>query len=409
MHITAIIAEYNPFHAGHAYQIRCARELGADYVLVIMSPDFVQRGEPALVDKYTRTRMALQGGADAVLEMPLRYATGSAEYFARGAVSSLDSLGCIDTLCFGCEAPDMETFSSLSAFLLEEPADYRHTLRSLLKSGLTYPAARQQALTLMQEKGLLTLLGGADVSILSSPNNILALEYMKAIQNCRSAILPLPILREGAGYHSQDLTGRYPSASGLRRSLLSGKDSSLPDLTQPWSAPLLDALRRRMEISAVYDRYSQFLAYALLEKADHLEDYLDVTPDLANRIRQVGCGRLLPYSELAEQIKTRQLTQSRVRRALLHIFLGIKKEEAIASPSYIRLLGFRRQSSALLHVLKECSALPLITKNAAALRILDAQAAKHFQADLHASELYGMLEGQDQCYGSELRHSPISF
>jgi len=200
MKAAAVIAEYNPFHRGHAWQLREARHLtGADYCVVLMSPDFVQRGEIALTDKYTRTRMALDGGADLVLELPLRYACAGAGYFARGAVQILDQLRCIDVLSFGMEHPDTDLAGRIAEILSREPEPYRRALKASLSRGQSYPAARAAALS--------EVLSGIDErqsigTFISSPNNILALEYMKALRDLGSPISVCPVQRRGS-YHEE--------------------------------------------------------------------------------------------------------------------------------------------------------------------------------------------------------------
>ena len=205
--ITGIIAEYNPFHKGHGYQIEKVRELTGDrYVLVIMSGDFVQRGAPAIFDKYARTRMALLGGADAVLELPSCRSCGSAEYFAKGAVEILDALGCVEHLCFGSESGDAAACQTLGRILAREPEEFQESLKKILKEGLSFPAARKKALTVYLENhssensqtGILEML-----RLLDSPNNLLGIEYCKALSLLNSQITPVTIKREGAGYHEK--------------------------------------------------------------------------------------------------------------------------------------------------------------------------------------------------------------
>ncbi|MFQ9151713.1 MAG: nucleotidyltransferase family protein [Blautia sp.] len=173
MKVTGIIAEYNPFHQGHAYHLSRARELtGADRILVVMGGNFMQRGEPAIIDKYTRTEMALRNGADLVLELPAASATGSAEYFAEGAVELLDASGVVNELCFGSELGELEPLEKAAELLLEEPEDYQELLRTELKKGKTFPEARETALSAFLP----------EQSLLASPNNILAIEYIKALK-----------------------------------------------------------------------------------------------------------------------------------------------------------------------------------------------------------------------------------
>ena len=197
MKTAAIIAEYNPFHKGHRYQIEETRKAtGADYILVLMSGDFVQRGEPAIYNKYIRTRMALLGGADAVLELPVLYATSSAEFFAEGAVTLLDHMQMVDFLSFGSESGKLEDFLSLAELLNRKEATVLSTVNELLRQGLSYPKARSRAVSLLFPE-----YSSADAAFFSSPNNILALEYCKTLKKLKSSIKPFTLLRKGSGYH----------------------------------------------------------------------------------------------------------------------------------------------------------------------------------------------------------------
>ena len=227
MKVVGIIAEYNPFHRGHEYQIRYAKEtLGADYVVIAMSGDFVQRGAPALMEKHVRAEMALLGGADLVLEMPLQTATASAEGFAAGGVSLLDGLGVIDELCFGSECGDTEILMDVAEILVKEPSEYRNLLQQNLRAGMSFPAARSSALIgYIQEKiasGLNTLGTSSEhiEFVLSSPNNILGIEYCKALLRLNSRIIPHALLRKGSGYHDTDFSllsdEKFPSAYCIR-------------------------------------------------------------------------------------------------------------------------------------------------------------------------------------------------
>ena len=213
MKVVGIIAEYNPFHKGHEYQIRYAREiLGADYIVVAMSGDFVQRGAPALMEKHLRAEMALLGGADLILEMPVQTATASAEGFAAGGVSLLDGLGVVDELCFGSECGDTETLMNIAQILIKEPFEYRKLLQQNLRTGMSFPAARSSALIRYMREKATSVHNTFGVSsehielILSSPNNILGIEYCKALLRLNSRILPHALLRKGCGYHDTDFS-----------------------------------------------------------------------------------------------------------------------------------------------------------------------------------------------------------
>ena len=220
MKIVGLIAEYNPFHNGHLYHIRKAKEItGADAVLVIMSGNYVQRGTPAIMPKHLRAQVALESGVAAVFELPVCYATGSAEYFATGAVSLLNHLGCVDALCFGSECGDYALLERIAGILTEEPEDYTFYLKEALRKGLSFPRARQQALS--------SYLKDENVDqVLDEPNNILGIEYIKALYQTGSLIKGYTIQRKESGYHDRDLSGNYSSASAIRR-LLAQAGSSI--------------------------------------------------------------------------------------------------------------------------------------------------------------------------------------
>ena len=381
MKVTGIIAEYNPFHQGHAYHLSRARELtGADRVLVVMGGNFMQRGEPAIIDKYTRTEMALRNGADLVLELPAASATGSAEYFAEGAVELLDASGVVNELCFGSELGELEPLEKAAELLLEEPEDYQELLRAELKKGKTFPEARETALSAFLPKQ----------SLLASPNNILAIEYIKALKRRKSSIRPLTIQRLGS-YHGEDgqpagaphtVSGNLPesfaSASTIRCQLHTLEKQIVTSCEQPAFGSLMTALAKELPSSSfgllkdvlLADRlvqaedFSLPLHYRLMQAKEPLEFsvYLDVSEELSRRIyslRQEFTG----WNAFLDLVRTRQYTRSRVSRALLHILLDIRQEEVLP-PTHLRVLGFRREASDLLSEIKKKSRLPLITKAA---------------------------------------------
>lgn len=381
MKVTGIIAEYNPFHQGHAYHLSRARELtGADRILVVMGGNFMQRGEPAIIDKYTRTEMALRNGADLVLELPAASATGSAEYFAEGAVELLDASGVVNELCFGSELGELEPLEKAAELLLEEPEDYQELLRTELKKGKTFPEARETALSAFLP----------EQSLLASPNNILAIEYIKALKRRKSSIRPLTIQRLGS-YHGEDgqpagaphtVSGNLPesfaSASTIRCQLHTLEKQIVTSCEQPTFGSLMTALAKELPPSSfgllkdvlLADRlvqaedFSLPLHYRLMQAKKPLEFsvYLDVSEELSRRIyslRQEFTG----WNAFLDLVRTRQYTRSRVSRALLHILLDIRQEEVLP-PTHLRVLGFRREASDLLSEIKKKSRLPLITKAA---------------------------------------------
>ena len=415
MKVTGIIAEYNPFHKGHKYQIDyCKKKLNSDYVIVAMSGDYVQRGTPALLPKHVRAEMALRCGADLVLEMPVSVSTASAEAFAMGGVSMLDGLHIVDSLCFGSEYGEVSALMELAEILVEEPEEYRQLLKEFLSNGLSFPSARCQALTEYFKNphnftgddfdGVLTPLLNQIVQILNSPNNILGIEYCKALLRLKSNIKPVTLKRQGMGYHETlaetDGSDRFSctdgntfaSASAIRELLkatltpetISRIASQVPDEI---SLLLASSLQRNGFLTE--DALDPLLSYCILkENADSFCSYLDVSRDLAERIMNRS-NELNGFLQAASFLKTKELTQSRIQRALLHIILGLR--EVPATVPYARVLGFRRESSTLLKEIKDSSSIPLITKLADANSLLDESGRSLLYETVFSSNLYEKL------------------
>lgn len=385
MKIAGIIAEYNPFHSGHAYHIaETRRQTGADYVVVVMSGDFVQRGEPAILDKYTRTEMALSCGADLVIELPVSYATASAERFAWGAVSILHALGCVDTIVCGAEPVTMEVdVVEVAKILIEEPEYFRSSLLQSIKEGASYPAAREKALLdyYKSKEAVPFTSAGENCSpnesmdifhrFLASPNSILALEYAKAILRLKSGISLTRIERKG-NYHDVFLAESaedqilYSSATAIRNRLLnhSSNPTSLnsnTDIPEKAAAILWDH-----PFFMSKEDFSALLGYALLtNKKDILTRYQDISEDLANRIT-ARISHYQNWSSFTEELTSRQYASTHIDRALLHILLGIHEDHSgrndYPRPAYARILGFCKESTALLTEIKKKTAIPMITK-----------------------------------------------
>lgn len=351
MKIVGIISEYNPFHPGHAFHLKKSRQItGADYVIAAMSGNYVQRGVPAMFDKYLRAEAALRNGADLVLELPPCVSTGSAEYFSSGAVALLEASGVVTDLCFGSECGDLALLERPAEILLEEPESYRNLLRQRLKAGNPYPKAR--ALALHQYDPSIP------EEILSRPNNLLGLEYLKALKRSGSSIRPHTISRIGAGYHGQGIDGPEPaSASGIRLAF------------QQSGGVFTEALKSQLPSWEVYQSCSgkppvteDAFSLLLLEKlrriqGEDLTRYFDVPEELSNRIWNC-LDEFSSFSQFTDLLKTRNLTRTAISRALLHILLDIRKYE---SPKCFRVLGFRKSASGLLRLLSEKGSLPLVT------------------------------------------------
>lgn len=371
MKIAGIITEYNPFHNGHAYQIEKVRqETDSDYVVIVMSGDFVQRGEPAMLDKYVRAHMALENGADLVLELPVAFACAGAEYFARGGVSVLNSLGCIDTLCFGTEQECLSDFEQIASLLSEEPAGYQQQLLSHLKKGMGYPAARSAALSDYLH---------TDVSFLRLPNNILALEYLCALKKFHSHITPHAIQRVGSGYHSPELTDHFSSATAIRNALLHNRahtsEGSSRYLTEsaalqeymPASAWILLQSYAKNYGPIEAEDFASMIQYRLMlaHSSKELQNYFDIDAFLANRIFQHRFA-FQNFADFTRLLTSRNQTRGHIQRALFHLLLDITEPAASALflPQYTRILGMRRTSSQILRVIKAHSDIPVLTKMA---------------------------------------------
>ena len=405
MKIVGLITEYNPFHAGHLYHMQRARELtGADYCVVLMSGSFVQRGEPAIFDKYRRTKAALLAGADLVLEMPVAFSTASAHEFAAYGVALLSAIG-VDAVVFGSECGQIEFLKQAASALNHESAEFQERLRKGLKAGLTYPQARAKALGETQAGGTRVenvedFHANTDVSnshiwssILNSPNNILGIEYLRAAEDLHSPMEFYTISREGSGYHEDTLAdANFPSASAIRgiiRNSLS-KDKDLLDIL----ASHLPAVTHPAYTGAVpvfVDDFSGLLNATVLQMQATFS-IADLSPELAARLTKPPYFPL-SFEERIQALKTRQLTYTRVSRALLHLVLGMREEDISRWKDegyalYARILGFRRQSSPLLSCLHKKSSIPLITKMADAAQSLAPSALALLEQEVYASHLY---------------------
>lgn len=390
MKTVGLITEYNPFHNGHAYHIEKAKMLtGADRVIVVMSGDFVQRGAPAVMPKHLRAESALLSGASLIIELPVCFATGSAEYFAQGSISLLNRLGCIDSICFGSECGDLHLLKEIAQILADEPIEYQTALKQALKEGASFPAARQEALNIYSDKYS---------EILASPNNILGIEYLKALAKIHSKMEPFTIKRIGAGYHDMDIDGQFSSATAIRSDIyqladVNSSSESLP-LTHiqtqvPSSCHELMKKNYQTRYPVKADDFSLLLKAKLLsETAGSLSHYLDMSPELANRILRLR-NDYLSFEQFCDLLKTKELTRSRISRSFIHVLLGITNDwlTAMKAPApYARILGFRRDHADLLGILKRTSDIPLITSPARA--VLADTAYQMLELDIYASGLY---------------------
>ena len=380
MKVNGIVAEYNPFHNGHAYQMQHAKEAtGADYTIVVMSGNFMQRGAPALLDKFTRAKMALKCGADLVLELPTCYAASSADFFAKGSVALFDKLGVTTNLCFGSECGNIDTLSRIAEIFYTEPEPYVESLRCNLKKGMSFPIARTWAL--LQYAPSLS----DDKDVLSSPNNILGIEYLKALMSRNSKIVPFTTTRVGADYHDKRLGTNQCSAIAIRQSVAAGHDLAYLSSQMPENA--YEILRTSLEEQKPLfaDDFSAALQYKLLtEYFEGYDKYQDISSDLPS---------FTGLSSFCDLLKSKDMTYTRISRCLFHILLNMTKKEfetckAEDYISYARVLGFCRDAAPLLTEIKKNSSIPLIASLADARQSLPPEALRMLDQNILRNQIY---------------------
>ena len=396
--ITGIICEYNPFHNGHKLQIDYARKtLGSDKIVVALSPDFTQRGEIALLSKYERTKIALELGVDLIVQIPINAATDSALGYAYGGIKVLDSLGIVDTLLFSCEDNDIDILTKIAYCELNETNSYTKTLTSSLKKGQNYPTSRENA--------VLSCFMDSDSErirdILSKPNNILAIEYIKAIKLLNSNITPVCMKRVGASYKDNNIEGNIASASAIRNAIQSGNIDTIKD-TVPNQA--YNSYKRFYNDNAFLypDDVSPMLGYKLLQ--GNLTEYKDCNEELSNRIN----NELHSFTNLTSfrsLIKSKNTTETRISRALSHVLLDITNDlyedidgRILPCIPYIYILGFNDIGSMLMSDIKERCTLPYFTSYNDALEYSfkessydNSSVLKLISTDIGATRIYNMI------------------
>lgn len=371
MSAAGIICEYNPFHEGHKYHIQKARELtGADVVVAIMNGDFMQRGEPAIIDKYTRAGMALDGGADLVFELPVRYGISSAEDFAYGGILALESLSFVDSYCFGSESGDVGALKRAGKLLAEENDEFRKSLAALLRSGLSYPAARERALREQME-------GEEDgMPDLAAPNDILGIEYIKAADQLHSAMKPVVVKRMGMGYHDTEGQG-FLSATAIRERIREGKFDGI--------SRTAETQLREVGYMLEAENFWNVCSYAIRNRWEDLECIKDVSEEIAGRFRR-SWYQAVSLEDFVNRCKTKHVTTARIRRCVFQVMLGVEKcEERETSLPYIRLLGMRKEAAGYL---KGISGTALLGRLARDKTGLEEEAGVKLEQDIRASDLY---------------------
>lgn len=369
MKICAIICEYNPFHNGHLYQLQQAKALSqADLLLCIMSGNFVQRGEAGIMNKYTRAKHAVMAGADAVIELPSLFATSNAELFAKGAMHILSSIPNVTTLCFGAEKADKLAFISAARYLNEEPREVSDTIKRLTSEGVSYAKARAQAYA-----------GFIPMDLLSSPNNILGLEYTKAILSLNANIDILPIQRVGGNYNDENLHEKFSSATAIRAGI-TNKDTISSQLPTYVAMDLPNKLENTLDCLE---------KYALLSKStQEIARILDCTEGLENAFKKAAEQ---PES-LVQTLTSARYTASRIRRIALQCLLGVEESlirKSLQSPLYLRILAAKKENSDILSILSK-STFPIIARVHDEDSLSDV-AKECYTIDTFAEKIYRLL------------------
>lgn len=357
MSVVGVIAEYNPLHNGHMYHLQQAMQrANASYAIVVMSGNFVQRGEPACTDKYTRAEWALQAGADIVLELPSVFANSSAQLFAEGAVRLLNATGVVTDLAFGCEQASLQTLNDLLDIIVNEPAEYKTCLKIHMKAGKSYPRARYDAL---QELGV----PNSMLQELVKPNNILAIEYLRSLKRIRSSIKPLPIERIGSDYNDAYLTGEFSSATAIRNAVQAG-DNSVTD-----ALPLFvsGAMRFDDQFPLTANDVGAMMLYKIRSMTlDDIANIPDVTEGFEQAIHSAS-KNAVNADAFFESIKSKRYTMARCKRIGMGALLGITKQlqDDMLEDSnlYFRVLGIKRSARSLLSAIAAISNVPIIMRN----------------------------------------------
>ncbi len=396
MKAVGLVTEYNPFHNGHLYHLNKAMEItGADISVAVMSGDFVQRGEPAVLDKYTRTSMALNSGVNLVVELPVNYAVSSAESFATGALKVLDHIKA-DSIAFGSESGDIEGLSELAHILCDNEDMLYKEISKYTANGISYAAARQKTVEKLTDKDT--------AEMLTSSNNILAVEYLKAIIKNKYAIKPYTIKRQGDSYNDTDIRSEYASATALRENL---KADNISEYIPVKAGLILSSNTNYIYpddiTEALFTRLLDILFISSYDKNAFIENvmqYPDVSKEIAGRLYKSAMDmitRTVPqrseskdnwtfsFGSLCEHIKTKEVPLSRIKRALVRITLGLDKKhmEKYANEPYIRVLGFDKKGQEYLSYIRKTVEVPLITKTADYKEML--------LDDIHAANIYNMI------------------
>ena len=393
MKLTAIISEYNPFHNGHKYLIQKSRENGSTHIIAIMGGNFLQRGNCAVLDKYNRAKAAVLGGVDLVIELPQIYAAASAEKFAFGAVQTLDKCGCVDELAFGAECGDISMLKR-AVNIITQSGEVETLCKQYLKQGYSHPRAMQAAVEDVSQSS-------DNISdILRNPNNTLAIEYIKALDNINSNINPFAVERVGAMHGSMQTDNEFASASAVREMILKG-DSSYKKFIPDTTEEIISECITLGECPTEFKNNERGIMTVLRRMtAEDFANIPDVTEGLENRLVK-AVRENNSVSDIIAAVKCKRYTHARLSRIIACAYLGITKDISSLEPKYIRVLAFNDRGTEILKLMKKSASLPVIMSPAKDMKKLDDMGKKIFEIDLRASDLYGLLTPNVQRCGND--------
>ena len=405
--IVGIIGEYNPFHNGHKYHLEeSKRILHADYSVAIISGNFVQRGNVSVIDKWSKAEMALNNGVDLVLELPTIYSVSSAENFAYGAIKTLNALSIVDYVSFGSEIGNLETLNLFAEIFTKQPSEYISLLNHELSKGLSFPKARENA-ALMYLNDIRKY-----SNVLSSPNNILGIEYLKALKKTKSSIRPLTIKRENVQYNDISIKNNFASATSIREMLIKNKLSKIPYVMPKETYKVFYNCYQKGHIVKDLSRYEKEIIYTLRKMTlEEISNLPDVSEGLENNIKNAAnsCNTLEEFMNI---IKTKRYTSTRIKRILVYALLGITKKDMKDSTKnvpYLRVLGFNQKGKELLSVISNNARnIDIITS---VKKYIDNNPSKYskrmLDIDINATNIYTLGYEKDSWANLDFTHNMI--
>ena len=387
--VLGIIAEYNPFHNGHLYHLlKSKEETKSEYTIAVMGGNFTQRGEASLIDKWTKAEMAIANGIDLVIELPLLYAISSAENFADGAIKILNSLKIVDNISFGTETEDLNKLNIISNILYNEPKEFKILLEESLQKGISFPKAREEALTnYLNDKSY--------APIIHSPNNILGIEYLKSLKKHKSKINPICIKRKDAGHLTTDYTGKITSATAIRNLIKQNNNKLVKNFLTPSSYTILMDEIKKGHFVGDTRLFENIIIYNLrIMTTEQIANLPDVSEGLENLIKKAAnsCNTI---DELINIVSSKRYTETRIRRILLYCLLNITKKDMSVSKKcnpYIRVLGFNNNGKKLISEISKAN--PKLSIITSVKKFIDSNTNKNLQTmlnkDIYATNVYSI-------------------